>query len=249
MVVLLKREFCALMVLNCCVIHARARVLSQEDVNRIVESELLMYEHDEDFQSAEKALMDGGVTKSMLAHGYYSSMLKTMNGGSGSLDSQKFQSAAYGFRGVATDGQLTNLLQIATFATNGLSAADAIEMYHSRCPLSCDLINWCTNEVVKGSCSGCVKSTIWSCFEKTMAIKGLPTGVRNKILTCAKVSLSRDPQTVFLADKLLVAHDHQYKISLMRRQVMARIAALRNVRMSDVVRRYFEDNSKEEGEQ
>ena len=38
--------------------QADADVLSQDDVERIVDAEVLMYEHDEDFQAAEKSLVD-----------------------------------------------------------------------------------------------------------------------------------------------------------------------------------------------
>lgn len=219
--------------------RADAVVLSQEEVDHIVDTDLLMYEHDKDFQAAEKSLTARGVTKPMLAHGYYSAMVKTMNAATGSLGAGKFQSAAYGFRCTATDIQVTNLLYIAEVSTNALSAAGAIEVYHARAPFSLDLINWCTNRISKGNCSDCLKSTIWSCFGQTMSMKDVPVDVKNAVLGCSRLSLYTDPQSVFVADKLLSQCDPGYKTSQLRRRALARIRAMGAAEMTDSARQYF----------
>lgn len=219
--------------------QANVGVISQEDVDRIVDTEILMYEHDEDFQAAEKSLVDKGVTRAMLAQGYYSSMIKAMNAERGTSECEKFQAAAYGFRCAATDVQLTNLLHIAEVATNALSVSEVVEVYHARAPLSSELINWCTNRVAKGQCPDLVKSTIWNCLEQSMAMKEISVDAKNAVLGCSLASLYKDPQSVFRADKILSQYDPEYKTSQLRKRVLARIGTLKDAEMSEVARRYF----------
>ena len=68
--------------------------LTQEEVDRIVDNEIIMCEHEEDADAIEKSLKERGATDEMLAHGYYFVMEKTKNAEKGSLDSEKFHSAA-----------------------------------------------------------------------------------------------------------------------------------------------------------
>ena len=75
--------------------------LTQAEVDRIVDNEIIMCEHEEDAAAIEKSLKERGATGEMLAHGYYFVMEKTKNAEKGSLDSEKFHSAAFGFANVA----------------------------------------------------------------------------------------------------------------------------------------------------
>lgn len=114
--------------------------LSQDEVDRLVDSEVLSCIHQEDFEDAEAALRRRGATDAMLAHGYFAAMDKTKDAPIGSLSAEKFQGAVHGFATVAPEGQLTNLLRIATAATNQHSVADAILAYHRRDPQSRELL-------------------------------------------------------------------------------------------------------------
>ncbi len=107
----------AFLSLNVFIKFAAAEVMSQDAVDEIVDSELLMYEHDEVSQSAENALIEQGVSKTMLAHGYYESLRKTMNAERWSVEAQKFQSAVYCYVESAEESQLTNLLTLASMVT------------------------------------------------------------------------------------------------------------------------------------
>ena len=120
--------------------------LTQEEVDRIVDNEIIMCEHEEDADAIEKSLKERGATDEMLAHGYYFVMEKTKNAEKGSLDSEKFHSAAFGFANVASGPMLTNLLTVAKASTNDLDVSDAILAYHGREPGSRSLLRWCMDE-------------------------------------------------------------------------------------------------------
>ena len=120
--------------------------LTQAEVDRIVDNEILMCEHEEDAEAIEKSLKERGATDEMLAHGYYFVMEKTQNAEKGSLDSEKFHSAVFGFANVASGPMLTNLLAVAKASTNDLDVSDAILAYHGREPGSRSLMRWCMDE-------------------------------------------------------------------------------------------------------
>ena len=75
--------------------------LTQAEVTHIVDTEILMCEHEEDADAIEKSLRERGATDEMLAHGYYFVIAKTQNSEKGSLDSEKFHSAVFGFANVS----------------------------------------------------------------------------------------------------------------------------------------------------
>ena len=106
--------------------------LTQAEVDHIVDNEILMCEHEEDAEAIEKSLKERGATDEMLAHGYYFVIAKTQNSEKGSLDSEKFHSAVFGFANVASGTMLTNLLNAAAASTNELDVSDAILAYHGR---------------------------------------------------------------------------------------------------------------------
>ena len=95
--------------------------LTQAEVDRIVDNEILMCEHEEDAAAIEKSLKERGATGEMLAHGYYFVMEKTKNAEKGSLDSEKFHSAAFGFANVASGTMLICLMRLRPLLTSWTS--------------------------------------------------------------------------------------------------------------------------------
>ena len=216
--------------------------ISQAEVDRIVDSEILMCEHEEDAGAIEKSLKERGATDEMLAHSYYFVMAKTQNAERGSLNSEKFHSAVFGFANVASGPMLTNLLNVAKVSTNDLDVSDAILAYHGREPSSRFLMRWCITEASKTNSSE-VTSAIWTCLDKTMKEANPPEDLRRDILECARKGLGGSPLSAFAADRILAVHEPTYRNSALRKQVAARIIATKGIPMTDVVRRHFEDIS------
>lgn len=219
---------------------ANVGVISQEDVDRIVDAEILMYEHDEDFQAAEKSLVDKGVTRAMLAHGYYSAMVRTMNAERGSLEAEKFHSAVFGYVQSADETQLTNLLTIASSTTNERSVSKAICSFHARSPLSRPLIQWCVKKLVSEDCQKSVRYDIMACMEKSMKQPNVPLELKAKVLSCARKVVLTEPLSAFVADRILSSHEEGYTTSDLRKRAAHRISTLKDDVMPDVVRRHFE---------
>ena len=208
--------------------QADADVLSQDDVDRIVDTEILMYEHDEDFQAAEKSLVDKGVTRAMLAHGYYSAMVKTMNAERGSLEAEKFHSAVFGYVESADETQLTNLLTIASSTTNERSVSKAIYSFHARSPLSRPLIQWCVKKLESEDCQKSVRYDIMACMEKSMKQPNVPLELKAKVLSCARKVVLTDPLSAFVADRILSSHEEGYATSDLRKRAAHRISTLKD---------------------
>lgn len=216
--------------------------VSQEEVLRIVDAQILQCEHDEDATLMEADLRRRGATDDMLAHGYSTVMFKTKDAPKNSVDSAKFQSAVCGFSRIAGIGQLTNLLQIASSTTVDVNSSLAIRCMHLRAPFSRPLLHWCITESCKTN-SPEVTSAIWTCLDKTLKVANLPEDIRHDILKCARKGIGGSPLSAFAADRILAEHEPTYRNSALRRQVASRIVALKGVPMTDVVRRHFESLS------
>ena len=219
--------------------------LTQTEVDRIVDNEILMCEHEEDADAIEKSLKERGASDEMLAHGYYFVMAKTQNAEKGSLDSEKFHSAMFGFANVASGFMLTNLLNVAKASTNELDVSDAILAYHGREPGSRFLLRWCMDEASQTNCPRHVHATIWGCLAKSMRMSDLPGDVRDDILRFSRKGVLGDPMSVFEADRILCAHDPSYSKSLLRKQIASRILSLGDGKVAAPVKRYFEALGKE----
>ena len=219
--------------------------LTQAEVDRIVDNEILMCEHEEDADAIEKSLKERGASDEMLAHGYYFVMAKTQNAEKGSLDSEKFHSAVFGFANVASGFMLTNLLNVAKASTNELDVSDAILAYHGREPGSRFLLRWCMDEASQMNCPRHVHATIWSCLAKSMRMSDLTGDVRDDILRFSRKGVLGDPMTAFEADRILCVHDPLYSKSLLRKQVASRILSLGDGKVAAPVKHYFEALGKE----
>jgi hypothetical protein len=219
--------------------------LTQEEVDRIVDNEIIMCEHEEDADAIEKSLKERGATDEMLAHGYYFVMEKTKNAEKGSLDSVKFHSAAFGFANVASGPMLTNLLTVAKASTNDLDVSDAILAYHGREPGSRSLLRWCMDEASLTNCPKHVHATIWGCLAKSMRMSDLPRDVKGDILRFSRERVLADPMSAFEADRILCVHDPLYAKSALRKQASSRVLSLADGTVSDEVKRYFETLAKE----
>ena len=213
---------------------------TQAEVDHIVDNEILMCEHEEDAEAIEKSLKERGATDEMLAHGYYFVIAKTQNSKKGSLDSEKFHSAVFGFANVASGTMLTNLLNAAAASTNELDVSDAILAYHGREPGSKSLLQWCMDEASQTNCPKHVHATIWGCLAKSMRMSDLPRDVKGDILQFSRKGVLGDPMTAFEADRILCVHDPLYSKSLLRKQVASRILSLGDEVVTPLVKHYFE---------
>lgn len=222
-----------------------AAELSQSEVDRLVDAEVLACVHQEDFEAEEASLRRRGATDAMLSHGYYEAMKRTKDATARSPDAERFQSAMAGFLSVAGEGQLTNLLHIASTATNQHSVADAIYAYHRRDPLSRPLLDWCIGKVGDKGIHALVRSTIWNCFRKTLKESRAPLALKAQILKAARNGLSADPATVFAADRILEENDPAYVRSALRRRALQRMFETDAVSDNDALRRYFDVKIKE----
>ena len=218
---------------------------TQAEVDHIVDNEILMCEHEEDAEAIEKSLKERGATDEMLAHGYYFVIAKTQNSKKGSLDSEKFHSAVFGFANVASGTMLTNLLNAAAASTNELDVSDAILAYHGREPGSKSLLQWCMDEASQTNCPKHVHATIWGCLAKSMRMSDLPRDVKGDILRFSRERVLVDPMSAFEADRILCAHDPLYAKSALRKQASSRVLSLADGTVSDEVKRYFETLAKE----
>lgn len=219
--------------------------LSQAEVDRLVDVKVLACVHQEDFDAEESSLRRQGVTDAMLAHGYCEVLNRTKNAPMQSPDAEKFQAAMDGFVSVAGEGQLTNLLHIASTAMNQHSVSDAIASYHRRDPVSRPLMDWCISRVGDTNAHEQVRSTIWNCFRKTLKAGRAPLAMKVRILGAAKSGLSADPFTVFAADRILEENDPSYGRSALRRRVLQRMSGAKVVSENDAMRQYFDTKLKE----
>lgn len=215
------------LVLSCYAAQSRTDVLSQDEIDSIVDTQLLMFEHDDDFQAAEKALIDRGVTKSMLAHGYYASLVKSMNADRGSLGAQKFQAALYGYVESVDETQMTNLLAIASASVNQRSVVKIIRSYHARYPHSNTFIKWSSKKFFMPDCQPQIRYEIMSCFESSLRNPNAPISLKAEIISCAHKASSMDPLTILVADRILCNHEEGYESSVSRKQIISRIKNLR----------------------
>lgn len=222
-----------------------AAELSQAEVDRLVDAEVLACVHQEDFEAEEASLRRRGATDAMLAHGYCEVMKRTKDAPLRSPGAERFQAAMSGFVSVAEEGQLTNLLNIASIATNQHSVADAISAYHRREPLSLPLLDWCIVRVGDAGVHELVKSTIWNCLRRTLKDGHAPLALKARILEAARNGLSADPPTVFAADRILEDNDPAYGRSALRRRALQRMSETNAIPENDAMRRYFDDKLKE----
>lgn len=200
-----------------------AAVLSQAEVDRLVDAKALACVHQEDFEAEESSLRRRGATYAMLAHGYCEVMKRTKDAPLRTPYAERFQASMAGFMSVAVDGQLTNLLSIASTATNQHSVADAIAAYHRRDPLSLPLLDWCIGRVGDAGVHELVKSTIWNCLRRTLKDRHAQLTLKARILEAARKGLSADPSTVFAADRILEENDPAYGRSTLRRRALQRM--------------------------
>ena len=219
--------------------------LTQSEVDHVVDAEILMCEHEEDANAIEKSLRERGATDEMLAHGYYCVVAKTQNAKKGSLDSEKFHSAVFGFANVASGSMLTNLLTVAKSSTNVLDVTDAILAYHGREPGSGPLLRWCIGEASQTDCPRHLRATIWGCLAKSMRMSELPRDIRDDVLRFSRKGVLGDPMSAFEADRILCAHDPQYAKSMLRKQASSRILSLDDGMVPAEVKGYFEALAKE----
>lgn len=224
---------------------ASAAELSQAEVDRLVDEEVMSCVHQEDFEAEEAALRRLGATDAMLAHGYCEVMKRTKDAPVRSLGSERFQAAMAGFLSVAVEGQLTNLLHIASTATNQHSVADAIYACHRREPLSRPLLDWCISLVGDKETHELVRSTVWNCLRKTLKGGNAPLALKARILKAARDGLSADPSTVFAADRILEENDPAYGRSALRRRALQRVSETDAVTNNNAMRQYFETKIKE----
>ena len=218
---------------------------TQAEVDHIVDNEILMCEHEEDAEAIEKSLKERGATDEMLAHGYYFVIAKTQNSEKGSLDSEKFHSAVFGFANVASGTMLTNLLNAAAASTNELDVSDAILAYHGREPGSKSLLQWCMDKASQTNCPKHVHATIWGCLAKSMRMNDLPRDIKGDILRFSRKRVLADPLSAFEADRILCVHDPLYAKSALRKQASSRVLSLADGTVSAEVKHYFETLAKE----
>ena len=219
--------------------------ISQAEVDRLVDVKVLACVHQEDFDAEEDSLRRQGATDEMLAHGYCEALKRTKDAPMRSPDAEKFQAAMAGFVSVARECQLTNLLHIASTATNQHSVSDAIASYHRREPMSRPLMDWCLSRVGDTNVHEMVRSTIWNCFRKTLKTGRAPLAVKVRILGAARSGLSADPFTVFAADRILEENDPTYGRSALRRRTLQRMSETKDVFGNDAMRQYLDTKLKE----
>ena len=228
-------------------LSASSAPLSQEEVDRLVEADILVCLHEEDFEDAQAALRERGATDAMLAHGYCAALDKTKDAPVGSSDAERFQGALHGFAAVASECQLTNLLRIATTATNQHSVADAVLAYHRRDPLSRELMDWCVAAACADDGREWVKATAWNCIRKTIQNDKTPPALKVRLLEAARRGLLSDVKSVFAADRILEENDSAYARSALRKRALRRISEMVDFPETGAVRRYFDAKMKEEG--
>ena len=214
--------------------------ISQDDIDRIVENEITVLEHEEDAEISEQRLKSQGATEEMLVKGYLKSIEKNKNATKGSVDAQKFQTAIYSYSRLANEAELTNLLSVATATLNERNAATLIRNYHSRFPLSIPLIRWCIDREHKQGNSSKFDYEIWKCLEKSLKTPGVTKDVKDKILTCAREQAVTNPQTAMVIDKILCDCDIAYRQSSLRQLVAMKILLIGETGKVESAKRYFE---------
>lgn len=218
--------------------------LSQEEVDRLVDSDVLACLHQEDFDDAQAALRVRGATDAMLAHGYYVALDKTKDAPVGSPAAERFQGALHGFAAVASACQLTNLLLVATSATNQHSVADAVLACHRRDPLSRELLDWCMDRACADNGQELVKATVWNCIRNTLKDDRVLPAMRVRLLETARKGLLSDIRSVFAADRILEENDSAYAQSALRKMALRRVADMEGLSSDGAMRSYFDAKTK-----
>lgn len=201
-----------------------ASAMPQEDLDKIVEREVLMFEHHEDAQSAIEHLISvDGVSKSQLAESFAKVALRYMNAPVASESGYACNGALYSLGEFANESQLTNLLFVAMNSTN-LNAQTALTAYHVRKPRSAEFLDMAELFLARKDIGVNEKSTVWRLLTEDCDGDGvIVSKFRESVLRLAHIHVENIDENTPYADDLLVKYERGYENSEKRRLMVEEI--------------------------
>lgn len=207
--------------------------MTQEELDKIVEQEVLMFEHHEDSQSViEHLITVDGVSKVQLADSFVNVALRHMNAPVTSESGHACNGALYSLGEFANEGQLTNLLFVAMNSTN-LNAQTALTAYHVRKPRSIEFLNLTADFLARKDIGVNEKSTAWRLLSEDCDGEGIviPKS-RDRILRMAHIYVDNIDENTPYADDLLVKYEQGYEKSEKRRLMVKAFLKSRNPKLT-----------------
>lgn len=207
--------------------------MPQEELDKIVEQEVLMFEHQEDSQSViEHLIKVDGVSKVQLAESFVKVALRHMNAPVTSESGYACNGALYSLGEFANEGQLTNLLFVAMNSTN-LNAQTALIAYHVRKPRSSEFLNLTEDFLARKDIGVNEKSTAWRLLSEDCDGEGavIPK-FRDRILRMAHIYVDNIDENTPYADDLLVKYEQGYENSDKRRLMVEEFLKSRNPKLT-----------------
>lgn len=198
---------------------------TQDEFDIIVEREMFKFIHGRDWQSAVSFWKKKGVTDDMFVKSYIKIAKQNMDAPEGSEAHRKcVWSITNGIRVHASQGQLTNLVEIATKARMDDMRTAAISAYYDRTQGTSEFLDFAESVLEGPNVTVAVASNVFRGL--SMDLKGLKPESherRARILGLARRQIERGGGGIVSADVLLERNDPAYSKSLLRKKAVRSI--------------------------
>lgn len=217
--------------------------LGQSDVDRIVDSETLLYMHHEDVQMSIDGLKSRGATDSMIAEAMCRVLRRDCNAGVDEEGCVKANSALYWLEQIGDGNQQTNFLYVASNATNNF-AAKAAKAFYRRCGDKTKFIGE-ADKLLDRPGMPYMKSSIWGCLEKESEGEN-----SERVARLAEKHLKIGDPGLLHADAILVKSKAGYAKSKERIELLRKaVSASEKDKSKSAVREGLQKRIKEAGQE
>lgn len=216
-----------------------ASLISQNALDEVVESQVTMFEHQEDVDDVVGFLEKSGATKEMFANSYKAVMEKTIDRVDNREKLLQFCSAASCFADVTAGTERSReLLPYVRKAKVELVASDVMNDYASRGILDHKFIQWSKEELERPECFMKVRSRIWSCFYRISLSKDIHDEVKKDLLAYIRENACSGISAAWFSEKILLKEDATYKTSELRLKIAEFVLGYEGTKAKETVK-YF----------
>lgn len=188
-------------------------ILTQDEIDYVVDAEVLRSMHPNDAQASIDFLKRKGATISEIADSIGRILRRNLNVSKDDEGNHKVNAAIHWLEVLGDQNQISNLLYVAQVATN-VHAATAVRAYYRKISDKEQFIDIANGLLLRADMDD-LKSTIWSCLEKEA------TGAhRAKVLEIANSKLQSGFVNLYYADGILARWQKGYAKSVKRRRAL-----------------------------
>ena len=196
---------------------------TQDELDKIVSEEILMFEHADDMDLVINRLMTvNGVTRYQLASSFSKIALNNMNATPDSVAGHMCHGAIYGLGEFADEHQLTNLVYIALRATN-MNARSALMVYHEREAGKDDFLAVTERFFARANLSVFEKTFAWELMKEDAKNRILDEKTKSRMLKIAFNHIIHIDEHTPYADDLYVLLEPEYVKSQMRLEMITKL--------------------------